>query len=100
MTLGLPPDRARGGYDPLIRRSGQVVQERPLVVVRWADIPHLSAPVGRCLVAWQQYWQQSAGIWTVQEPMRISSSARVCPDRFELDQRPLIGLTWTGTARW
>jgi hypothetical protein len=29
MTLGLPPDRARGGHDPLIRRSGQVVQDRP-----------------------------------------------------------------------
>jgi hypothetical protein len=43
----------------LIRRSGQVVQDRPLRSVRWADIPELSARASRCLAAWQQYWQQS-----------------------------------------
>ena len=45
----------------LIRRSGQVVQDRPSPVVRWADIPHLSPRVSRCPVAWQQYWQQLQG---------------------------------------
>jgi hypothetical protein len=54
-----PPDRARGGHDPLIRRSGRVVQKRPLRSVRWADIPQLSTRGERRPAAWQQYWQQS-----------------------------------------
>ena len=41
-----------------IRRSGRIVQDRPLLVVRWADVSHQSAIVSRCPVAWQQYWQQ------------------------------------------
>ena len=45
--------------DLQIRRSGQVVQDRPLRSVRWADIPELSARDRRCPAAWQQYWQQS-----------------------------------------
>ena len=40
--------------DLQIRRSRHIVQDRPLPVVRWADVPHLSAPVSRCPVAWQQ----------------------------------------------
>jgi hypothetical protein len=59
MTLGLPPDRARGGHDPLIRRSGQVVQDRPSPVVGWADIPESSTCVRYRPAAWQQCWQQS-----------------------------------------
>ena len=59
MTLGRPPHRARGGHDLLIRRSGQVVQDRPLRSVCWADIPALSAQDRRCPAAWQQYWLQS-----------------------------------------
>jgi len=47
--------------DLQIRRSGQVVQDRPSPVVRWADIPHSSASVSRCPVAWQQYRQQQPG---------------------------------------
>ena len=43
----------------LIRRSRRIVQGRPLRSVRWADIAPPSAPVGRRLAAWQQYWQQS-----------------------------------------
>ena len=43
----------------LIRRSGQLVQDRPSPVVGWADIPELSTCVGRCPAAWQQCWQQS-----------------------------------------
>ena len=39
-----PSDRARVGHDPVIRRSGQVVQDRLLWSVRWADIPQLSIP--------------------------------------------------------
>jgi hypothetical protein len=49
----------RGGHEPLIRRSGQVVQDRPSPVVGWADIPKLSTCVGRRPAAWQQCWQQS-----------------------------------------
>ena len=43
----------------LIRRSRQVVQDRPSPVVGWADIPELSTCVGRCPAAWQQCWKQS-----------------------------------------
>ena len=42
-----------------IRRLRQVVQDRPLRSVRWADIPQLSVSDRRCLAAWQQHWQQS-----------------------------------------
>ena len=38
---------SRVGGDHLIRRSGQVVQDRPSPVVGWADIPELSTCVGR-----------------------------------------------------
>ena len=47
MTFGGLPHRARIGHDLLIRRSGHFVQDRPSLTVCWADIPHLSAPVGR-----------------------------------------------------
>ena len=43
----------------LIRRSGQVVQDRPSPVVGWADIPELSTCVGYCSAAWLQAWLQS-----------------------------------------
>jgi len=43
----------------LIRRSGQVVQARPSMVVGWADIPELSTCVGCCSAAWLQSWLQS-----------------------------------------
>ena len=60
MTLGLPPDRAQGGHDPLIRRLRQVVQvDHLLPSVRWADIPQPSTRDRRCPAAWLQYWQQS-----------------------------------------
>jgi hypothetical protein len=52
---------ARPGHnngEHLIRRSRQVIQDRPSPVVCWADIPQLSVPVCRCPVPWQQYWQQ------------------------------------------
>ena len=42
-----------------IRRSGHIVQDRPLWSVRWADIPQLSAWDASCPAAWQQYWLQS-----------------------------------------
>ena len=45
--------------DLLIRRSGQVVQDRPSPAVGWPDIPELSTCVGCRPVAWQQCWQQS-----------------------------------------
>jgi hypothetical protein len=59
MTLGRPPHRARGGHDLLIRRSGQVVQDRPLRSVCWADIPQLSARDRHCPAAWKQLPQNS-----------------------------------------
>jgi len=43
----------------LIRRSGRIVQDRPLRSLRWADIPQLSAWDAPCPAAWQQCWQQS-----------------------------------------
>ena len=42
-----------------IRRSGQVVQDRPLPVVGWADIPELCTRVGRRPVVWLQSRLQS-----------------------------------------
>ena len=57
---GLPPDRAHACFgEHLIRRSRHIVQDRPSLSVRWADIPELSARDRRCPAAWQQYWQQS-----------------------------------------
>ena len=68
----------------LIRRSGHIVQNRPVPVMCWADVPGLSARDGRCPAAWQQYWQQSAG--ATREPNRISSSGRGGPDQVNLNQ--------------
>jgi len=48
-----------GRSDLLIRRSGHIVQDRPLRSVCWADIPALSAQERRCPATWQQYWLQS-----------------------------------------
>jgi len=42
----------------LIRRSGQVVQDRPSPVAGWADMPGLSTYMGRRPVAWLQRWLQ------------------------------------------
>jgi hypothetical protein len=52
----LPGWRARRDSNPnlLIRRSGHVVQDRPSMVVGWADIPELSTCVGCCSAAWLQ----------------------------------------------
>jgi hypothetical protein len=52
--------------DLLIRRSGQVVQDRPSPVVGWADIPELSTCVGRRPAAWLQSWLQSR--WNGADP--------------------------------
>jgi hypothetical protein len=35
--------------DLQIRRSGHIIQDRPSLAVRWADIPDLSLCVSRCL---------------------------------------------------
>ena len=43
----------------LIRRSGHIVQDRPLRSLRWADIPLMSAWDAPCPAAWQQCWLQS-----------------------------------------
>jgi hypothetical protein len=57
----------------LIRRSGQVVQDRPSWTVRWADIPQLSALDGRCPAAWQQCRQQS-----LQDDIAVAGVLVVC----------------------
>jgi hypothetical protein len=54
----IPTQRAR---EHLIRRSGRIVQNRPLWSLRWADIPQLSAWDAPCPAAWQQCWQQLRG---------------------------------------
>ena len=43
----------------LIRRSGHIVQDRPLRPVCWTDIPQLSAWDASYPAAWQQCWRQS-----------------------------------------
>jgi hypothetical protein len=58
LSLAMPFAPSTGCQDLLIRRLRQVVQDRLLPSVRWADIPQLSAPDRRCPAAWQQYWQQ------------------------------------------
>ena len=57
-----------------IHRNGHAVQDCPLPVMCWADVPGLSARDRPCPAAWQQYWQQTAE--ATQEPNRISSSGR------------------------
>jgi hypothetical protein len=42
----------------LIRSSGQVVQDRPVVSALWTDVPGLSSPAHGWLLPWQQCWQQ------------------------------------------
>ena len=79
----------------LIRRSGRVVQNRPLRSARWADIPQLSARGGCCPAAWQQYWQQSRHSGTDPRPSANS------PAIF----RHAVGLAWPtpcclGAAAW
>jgi hypothetical protein len=67
-TLGRPPDRARGGHDLLIRRSGRIAQSRPMWSVRWADLLQLSIPSRCCPPSWQQHWQQSRRACTGPRP--------------------------------
>jgi hypothetical protein len=70
VTIGRPGRPARSGYDLQIRSSGQVVQDRPSLAVRWADFPESSVRVGRCLAAGQQYWQQSPGTLSAHDVYR------------------------------
>jgi hypothetical protein len=52
----------------------------------WADVPELSARDRPCPVAWQQYWQQTAGA-APQEPNRNRISSSIVGVQ--------IGSTWT-----
>jgi hypothetical protein len=63
--------------DHLLRRSGQVVQDRPSPVVGWADIPGLSTFVRCRPAAWQQCWQQSQRNGA--DPPTVCFSGRACP---------------------
>src|SRR5579859_2221574 len=47
-----PRNEAERSSDLLIRGLGQVVQDRPEAAVRWADVPHLSAPLSANALAW------------------------------------------------
>ena len=59
-TVRSGTQRARGYFgEHLIRRSGHIVQDRPMWSIRWADIPALSVGCRCCPPPWQQYWQQS-----------------------------------------
>jgi hypothetical protein len=60
-----PPVTFRSGTqrartEHLIRRRGQVVQDRPSMVVGWADIPELSARVECCSAPWLQLRRNDA----------------------------------------
>jgi len=44
----------------LFRRSGHIVQDRPLQSLRWGDIPQLSVRDAPCLAAWLQSWRPGA----------------------------------------
>jgi hypothetical protein len=50
---------SRSADDLLIRRLGQVVQNRPGAAIVWADVSGLSHLVGSWPWSWQQVWQQS-----------------------------------------
>jgi len=49
----------QGAPEHLIRRSGQLVPDRPSRSVCWADIPESSTQGRGCPLSWQQYWRQS-----------------------------------------
>jgi hypothetical protein len=92
-----PLGSARSGPDPnlLIRRSGRVVQKRPLRSVRWADIPQLSAQGERCPAAWQQCWQQQRHSGTDPRPSAngpsILGMLSAWPGRPAAAGMPLLG---------
>ena len=90
--------RARACFaEHLIRRSGRTVQGCPVVAACWPDVPGPSFCVDGWLWPWLQSWLQSRGYPQPERanPNRISSSARGCPDRFNLDQPP-----WSVFAGW
>ena len=83
--------RARPGLlaasdEHLIRRSGQVVQDRPSPVVGWAGIPELSTRVGCCSAAWLQSWLQSRRNGA--DPRPSANECRPYPSCHELRERP------------
>ena len=62
----------------LIRRLRQVVQDRLLPSVRWADIPQLFTRDKRCPASWQQHWQQSRPNGT--DPRPSANECRTYPE--------------------
>jgi hypothetical protein len=81
----------------LIRRSGQVVQDRPSPVVGWADIPGLSMCVGRRPAAWQQCWQQSRRNGA--DPRPSAFQAGHMPSRYATCEGPWV-LPAADARRW
>jgi hypothetical protein len=76
--------RARAYFgEHLVRRSGHIVQDRPLRSVCWTEIPQLSAWDAPCPAAWQQHWQQS----------RRCACCRGCRRRYPLGAMPLMLLS-------
>jgi hypothetical protein len=61
------------GQEHLIRRSGHIVQDRPLRSVPWTDIPQLSAWDASCPAAWQQSRRPGA------DPPTVCFSGRTYP---------------------
>src|SRR5215471_10528740 len=83
--------------DLQIRRSGQVVQDRPSLVVGWADIPELSTCVGRRPVAWLQSWLQSR--WNGADPRPSAFQAGHIPSWHRSCESYALSLV-AGACRW
>jgi len=84
------------GMDHLIRRLRQVVQNRLLLSVRWADISQLSTRDRRCPAAWQQYWQQWRPNGTDPRP---SASGRTYRQLARM-VRALCGVAVAAVSNW
>jgi hypothetical protein len=69
-----------------IRRSGQVVQDRPSPVMGWADIPQLSIPGRRRLAAWQQSPSANPG-WNLNLSRSLPRITGIIDYRVEIQVR-------------
>ena len=77
----------------LIRRSGQLVQDRPSPVVGWADIPELSTCVGCCSAPWLQLGLNGA------DPRPPAFQAGHIPSWHKSSERYALSLVAAG-SRW
>jgi hypothetical protein len=82
----------------LIRRSGQVVQDRPSMVVGWADIPELSTCVGCCSAAWLQSWLQSRRNGADPRPSAFQAERTACSADQVRAWLDVVVCPWQGLA--